>query len=111
MGSKDYSTRINALNQALTRGELQLTEQCPMTAIAFQQYRWASIQLSRDTDGQEKPRKKDDHLVDASQYLATLFYANKPPTEPVPKKHDLNSEIWDQVSKQVRKQRQMLRHR
>jgi PBSX family phage terminase large subunit len=107
-GSKDYSTRINALNQALVRGELVLMDNCPMTSVAFQQYRWASIQLSRETDGQEKPRKKDDHLVDAAQYLATLFYGNNPAPEPVQKERTMNDEIWDQVSKQVRKQRRLM---
>lgn len=110
MGSKDYSTRINALNQMLVNGELVLTEECPMTSVAFQQYRWANISLSRDVDGQEKPRKKDDHLVDAAQYLATLFYGSKPPAEPVQKPRSIDDEIWQQVSKQVRKQKLAMRY-
>jgi PBSX family phage terminase large subunit len=111
MGSRDYSTRINALNQALVRGELVLMDNCPMTSVAFQQYRWASIQVSRETDGAERPRKKDDHLVDASQYLATLFYGNKPTAEPAKKERTMNDEIWDQVSKQIKKQKRHLQHR
>jgi PBSX family phage terminase large subunit len=111
MGSKDYSTRINALNQMLVAGELVLTDQCQMTSVAFQQYRWASIQVSRnDVDGAERPRKKDDHLVDATQYLATLFYSTKLP-EPVPEKDfSLNGEIWDQVKSQVKRQRRLNRY-
>jgi PBSX family phage terminase large subunit len=109
MGSRDYSTRINALNQALIRGELTLMDNCPMTSVAFQQYRWASIQLSRQTDGAERPRKKDDHLVDASQYLATLFYSNRPTATPIKKERTMSDEIWDQVSKQIIKQKRLIR--
>tara|TARA_R110000868_G_scaffold30259_2_gene112161 strand:+ start:1751 stop:3196 length:1446 start_codon:yes stop_codon:yes gene_type:complete len=108
MGSRDYSTRINSLNQALIRGELTLMDNCPMTSVAFQQYRWASIQLSRQTDGAERPRKKDDHLVDASQYLATLFYNSRPTAAPVKKERTMDDEIWDQVSKQVIRQKRLI---
>ncbi len=109
MGSKDYSSRINALNQLLTRDELTLSTQCPMTSVAFQQYRWAKINISRDVDGAERPRKKDDHLVDAAQYLATLFYAKAPPPVPTEDETSLNAQVWKQVGKQVKKQKQQMR--
>jgi PBSX family phage terminase large subunit len=109
MGSKDYSTRINSLNQLLVQGNLTLMDSCPMTSIAFQQYRWANIQLSRESDGAERPRKKDDHLVDASQYLASLFYSNSVP-EPMPEEdHSLNAQVWKQVKKQVHRNKMINR--
>jgi hypothetical protein len=105
LGSKDYGTRINALNQMLTRGELSLMRNCHMTATAFQQYRWSGDEHLRDADGPERPHKKDDHLVDASQYLATLFYFNQP--TPVERKIDtFDDEVWKAVTKQVRRQAQ-----
>lgn len=105
MGSKDYSTRINALNQLIVSGNLKLMKDQQMTSVAFQQYRWASLNVTRNTDGGERPHKKDDHLVDASQYIASLFYTGKP-IAPVEKKVvTLDDEIWQQVKKQVKKQR------
>lgn len=109
MGSKDYSTRINALNQMLIAGELSVMDNCPMTSVAFQQYRWADIQVSRtNLDGAERPRKKDDHLVDASQYLASLFYSTKLPEAPKEEDLSISGEIWGQVKKQVKHQRRVL---
>jgi len=105
LGSKDYSSRINALNQLLVRGDLVLSDQCPMTSVAFQQYRWASINVQRETDGAERPRKKDDHLVDAAQYIATLFYGNQPVQAVEKPVSTLNSQIWDQVSSQIKSQK------
>ena len=110
LGSKDYSSRINALNQLLVRGELVLSTACPMTSVAFQQYRWAAIQVSRETDGQEKPRKKDDHLVDAAQYIATLFYGEAPAPAPEKPVKTFNDEIWGQVNKQIKAQQARIRH-
>lgn len=75
MGLKDYQSRINALNHLLTSGQLKLMSNCGQTGYGFQNYRWANLRGDM-SDGREAPVKKDDHLVDASQYLATLFWSN-----------------------------------
>jgi hypothetical protein len=84
-GAKDYSTRINAVNLLLGRREISVSTDCPMTMVANQQYRWADLTVDRgDKDPQERPRKQNDHLVDADQYFFTLFTQASPPqvTEP-----------------------------
>jgi hypothetical protein len=103
LGNKDYSSRINALNQMLHTNELVLSDLCAQTAVAFQQYRWADLSLSRgDKDGSERPQKKNDHLVDASQYLATIFMQQRP--APIEKKIEtFDEQVWAQVKRQTKR--------
>lgn len=99
-GMKDYNSRIQALQQLLERNQLQLTTSCPMTTIAIQQYRWEDLNPANKNDGPERPQKKNDHLVDASQYLATLFTATiDAPTTAEPETFD--KQIWQGVKKQI----------
>lgn len=100
LGAKDYPTRINALNLMLSTGQLKISSACAMTQIAYQQYRWEKLRTQRDIDQPERPRKKDDHLVDADQYLATIFTTNviksALPKQIIP---DWQQIIWDKVLK------------
>lgn len=102
LGTKDYSSRINSLNQLLHDGELVLLDNCQQTGIAFQQYRWADLSPSAAGDGAEKPHKKNDHLVDASQYLATIFAQSRAVPEQ-PAEQTFSDLVWERVKKQVRK--------
>ena len=100
-GMKDYSSRINALNQFFSRNQLSISEQCPQTAIAIQQYRWEDIGAQAKHDGPERPLKKNDHLVNAAEYLATLFAApgNKGPA--AKPEWTLAADIWKGVKDQI----------
>lgn len=106
-GMKRYEDRINALNQLLTSGQFVVSSACPMTQIALQQYRWADLATNRDSDGPERPLKKNDHLVNANEYLATLFVRESVPVEArvIPAVHE---EIWGTIRKQVTKQGRMM---
>ena len=100
LGAKDHSSRINALNLMLSTGQLKISSACPMTHTSYQQYRWEKLKANRDVDQPERPRKKDDHLVDADQYLATIFTTNQV-LRPQMKQHlpDWQQKVWDGVLK------------
>lgn len=106
LGAKDHPTRINSLNLMLSTGQLKISSACPMTHIAYQQYRWEKLRTTRDVDQPERPRKKDDHLVDADQYLATIFTTNRkfspPAKQYIP---DWQQEIWESVKKKMKTRR------
>lgn len=99
-GLKHHEPRINALNSLLVNNHLQITNACPQSIVAFQQYRWAETKLtSGEVDAPERPRKKDDHLVDASQYIATVLIPNLRTT--VVKEHKTHDDmIWDEIRAQ-----------
>lgn len=102
-GAPDYNSRINAVQSHLATDKIRVMTECPMTQIAYQQYRWADLRVeSANSDAPEKPRKKDDHLVDADQYFFTLFTQNMaPPTAARPFTWD--DHIRRQITKQVGK--------
>jgi PBSX family phage terminase large subunit len=104
LGMKDYSSRINAFGQLLSNREYSCSDQNPMTSMAIQQYRWSDISSTRDTDGPERPHKKNDHLVNACEYLATIFAATKAPAPKV-EKPTLHDEIWATVKRQIKQRR------
>lgn len=101
-GMKRHEDRINALTRMLTSGQLKFSDNCPMTAIALQQYRWADATSRGSEDGPERPVKKNDHLVNAAEYLATHFMA-APKIEPERPKGTFNDELWGAVRKQQRR--------
>lgn len=101
-GLKDYDSRINALNHLLINDELVLSVDCPWTITQFQQYHWGAINMRRDQDPRATPHKKNDHLVDASEYLATIFMMGEPaPVAPEEKTWD--DIVRDKIQQQVRR--------
>lgn len=108
-GIQDYSSRINALGQMLKRRELSVSTECTMSQIAVQQYRWSDISSNRDSNAPERPHKHNDHLVNAMEYLATVFATARPSVAPAPDltaKEQLHADIWKSAKKQTsRKER------
>lgn len=100
-GASDYNSRINAVQHHLVTNKLRVMSECPMTQVAYQQYRWADLRVGSDkVDAPEKPRKKDDHLVDADQYFFTLFTKDMaPPT--AARQFSWDDHIRRQITKQV----------
>lgn len=84
-GAAGYDHRIEALNSLVVSEDLSIGDNCPITMTAMQQYQWEDLNVQSDKDAPEKPRKKNDHHVDASQYLATLFTTSRMKPEPPPK--------------------------
>ena len=104
MGAKDHDDRITAMTQLLHGGELVIMDNCPLTAMALQQYRWEDLSVTRmGRDQPEKPLKKHDHLVDATAYIATLFTQKLKLPEAKPME-TLDDQIWQQIGKQVKRQ-------
>jgi PBSX family phage terminase large subunit len=102
-GVKDYDSRINALNTLLINNDLRISQECNWTTTQMQQYHWSKINMRRDTDAPTKPHKKDDHLVDASEYLATIFMFGDPAptTAPEPTWDDyIRNKVHDQARRQ-----------
>lgn len=81
-GAKGYEARIEAVNGPLSRRNLVISTGCPATQVAVQQYQWADLKVANDeVDPQEKPKKKNDHLVDALEYFMSLFTTTKVPAD------------------------------
>lgn len=72
-GAAGYEHRIEALNALIESDNWSCATDCPITMTAIQQYQWEDLDSRAVKDGPERPLKKNDHHVDASQYLATLF--------------------------------------
>lgn len=108
MGMKKYDDRINAMTQMIQQGKLVFMRNCPQTAIAIQQYRWADLATGSNSDGPERPVKKNDHLVNAAEYLSTYFMTPPKITEEptIPTFHD---EIHSSIRKQMGLKRKMNR--
>ena len=101
LGMKDYENRINALVELLANNRLSISNECSLTQLQFELYRWENLQVARG-DQPERPHKKDDHLVDASQYLATIFLMSP---DPKPEKQPMtfSDQVWSEVKKKNRR--------
>lgn len=99
-GAGGYDHRIEALNSLLESHDLSISSDCHITSTAIQQYQWADLSASTDTDAAEKPRKKNDHHVDAAQYLATLLIGNQtlPEAQKVP---TYDERIWEKMRRRA----------
>lgn len=102
LGMKKYDDRINAMTQLIHRGQFKMMDNCPMSAIAMQQYRWADLAAGSNSDGPERPVKKNDHLVNANEYLATYFFK---PVEVKPERiiPSFSQEIHTSVKKHLQR--------
>jgi hypothetical protein len=101
LGMKDYENRINALVELLVSDRLSVSSACPLTQLQFELYRWENLQVARG-DQPERPHKKDDHLVDASQYLATIFLMSPDP-KPEVKPMTFSDQVWAEQRKRNRR--------
>ncbi len=104
MGAKDYATRIACMQALIINHEWAVTTDCPTTIMMTEQYRWAKIRTTRQTDGPERPHKKDDHAVDANQYLATIFSQvgmPLPAEDPRTQEELFTASIWDVINAQM----------
>lgn len=108
LGMKDYSSRINSQIQLLVNDELSISDQCTDTIAQYEQYRWSKLSVTRETDGPERPHKKDDHLVDSDQYLSTIFAQTRSP-EATPAPDTTNDQIWRAVKQNIKRKQQLRR--
>ena len=106
LGLKDYGPRISSLVYLLNPNpapKLMISDRCVHTAYQYEQYRWSKLNVHRETDAPEKPHKKDDHLVDADEYLATIHVGGFKPIEPDVEEEPFRLTLNKMAEKQVRK--------
>ena len=72
---------IRRVGQLLQEGRLLFSAGCTHTASEFQAYVW-----EEDTQGQDRPRKENDHCMDALRYfVSTVLQRNQARVSPRPK--------------------------
>ena len=102
IGAKGYEPRIQAVNEPLSSRMLMISNACPFTQVAIQQYQWEDLKVeNEDKDPREVPKKKNDHLVDALAYILTLFSPRKPAEQ---KKSSFDDEVRKAIRAQVKRQ-------
>lgn len=76
LGPRMHKIRIPALGQLIAQGRFKLTTECPLTYEAIKNYRWEDItpaMRAKGVDPKDTPLKKNDHLVDCAQYVASRW--------------------------------------
>lgn len=74
LGPKLHKDRIPALGQLIHTGQFVVTKRCMLTYEAIKNYKWEDLtpaQRARGDDPKETPLKRNDHLVDCAQYIAS----------------------------------------
>ena len=100
-GLKHHEPRIAAVSTLLD-GKLKFMAHCEQTIVAVQQYSWEEPKFQSDMkDKPERPQKKNDHLVDALAYVATII-TPKPRVGEKPKQKTHDDYIWERVLAQVK---------
>lgn len=100
-GPRTHKDRIPMLADLIQSGRFVVTENCPLTFEAIKNYQWEDLSpaaRSKGADAPERPLKKDDHLVDCSQYLSSRW-AGQPRT-PAPPSDELSQA--ERFSREVR---------
>lgn len=105
LGPSRHDDRIPALGQLIFQGRFKLTTDCPRAFEQIRDYRWMDLtpaQRSKGEDATEKPLKKNSHLVDCAQYIASRY--NAPPKVEYRANRTPQEEYADEVRKAIRKQ-------
>jgi len=110
-GPKVVNQRLPMLGQLIHQKRWLATEECPRLIERIAQYSWKDLTPQQRERGEEqKPNKKDAHLVDAAQYIASRYIAS-PKIAPVEPAHtpaeeaELDRQEWlKSIQKSIRKQ-------
>jgi hypothetical protein len=84
-GPVRYEDRIPALGALIEQGRLYASDRCPMFFEQVQNYRWTDLTPAARMGKRaapETPVKKDEHLVDCGQYLASRLVVARPGKRP-----------------------------
>lgn len=108
LGPIKEKDRIPPLGNLIHRGQFVVTEDCPLTFEAIRDYQWKDItpaERAAGEDAAEKPLKKNTHLVEVAQYLASRYQV---PTlgKKVYDEADWSAEIRDIIHGKVRSKSQ-----
>jgi PBSX family phage terminase large subunit len=104
LGPIQEKDRIPPLGNLIHRGQFVVTDDCPLTFEAVRDYQWRDLtpaQRSHDEDPPDHPLKRNTHLVEAAQYLATRYQVPilKKPEYP---EDDWSAELRDIIKGKVR---------
>ena len=80
LGAKNHETRIAAQIEMLHTGRAKIMDNCPISIRQYEGYMWETTSPGlpgREKEIKARPRKVDDHLVDADQYLFSLWYTGR----------------------------------
>lgn len=86
-GPRTHKDRIPMLGNLIASKRFVVTENCPLTYEAIKNYQWEDLSpaaRAKGVDAPERPLKKDDHLVDCSQYLSSRWAGQPLITTPPP---------------------------
>lgn len=84
LGPRRYDDRIPILGQMIYQKRFKCMRSCPQTFEQIRDYRWEDItpaQRAKGVDPPEKPLKKNEHLVDCSQYVCSRWTRPLHPSE------------------------------
>lgn len=102
-GPRYQKDRIPMLGSMIAQGRFLVTKNCPQTYESIKNYQWVDLtpqQRAKGLDPPDRPLKKDDHLVDCSQYLCSRWVA--PPSAQIKKvPEDFTQEIHATIRKQI----------
>lgn len=76
LGPKRDQDRIPALGQLIHLRRFKVTRNCPQTFEAIKDYKWEDLtpaQRAKGIEPREKPIKRNDHLPNCAQYLASRW--------------------------------------
>lgn len=76
MGPIRYDDRIPVLGNLIHRKQFVVTEACPMTFESIRDAKWRDLtptQRAREEDAPNKPLKRNRHLCDCAEYVASKF--------------------------------------
>lgn len=78
LGPSKHADRIPSLGQLIFLRRFVVTSNCPQTYEQIKNYQWKDLtptQRARGEDAPETPLKKNSHLVDCAQYVASRYVA------------------------------------
>jgi PBSX family phage terminase large subunit len=76
IGPRLEKDRLPMLGQLIVENRFKVTDDCPRIHEQIQSYQWADLTPAQRTAGTEqKPLKKNTHLVEAAQYIASRYIA------------------------------------
>lgn len=108
LGASSDNARISSLAHLIHLRRFVVSRQkCPKTFEAIQNYQWKDLTPAARAAGEDpkqQPLKKNDHLVNAAQFLA----GREAPMTPMHKRNvpkDFNAEIHHAIRKQLRGRR------
>lgn len=107
LGPRQHKDRIPMLGTLIFQKRFVVTKDCPMTYEAIKRYRWEDLTPAMRVKGEtppEKPLKKDDHLVDCAQYLASRWVAPSKIGEAKPEFSSPLEEMSHDVHRTIRRQ-------